>query len=650
MAPSNLADAKRLLGSDAPAAVVAARRATASDPAAIEPRFVLGAALRRSGDLAAARDVLAPLAAALPRLWGVHFELGMTLAALCETGAALVSLDHAARLNPDSSLVLHALGDMLMLVDRPAEAAEVQSRRVPASIGDPRLTAAVTALLDHDDAAPLAALGLHLTDIAAVRLIADAGLRLGRADAVAALLARALAITSYAPAHFALALTYHQLDRSAEALTAIDSALAASPATALQSLRAAILMQLGDVTAAVDQYAAIIGTDARVWHGYGHALRAAGRHDDAVAAYRRALAIDPGYAEVYWSLANLKTWRFADADHAAMTALLATADEADRAFLHFALGKALDDARDAAASFAHYATGNAARRTTAGYDRSAQEDFVARTIATFTADFFAERAGWGDPAADPIFVVGMPRSGSTLVEQILASHPAVDGLSELADLPAVARGLGGRYPDVLATLTAADFARAGRDYLDRVGPRRSGRPRFVDKFPGNLLHIGLIHLALPNATIIDVRRDAVATCFSLFKQLFARGQAYSYDLADLGHYYRHYVALIDHFAAVLPRRILTLRYEDLVDDTEVATRQLLAHAGLPFEAACLRFYASDRAVRTASSEQVRQPIFRSGLDDWQRSRAWLGPLIEALGPLACVSGAEPMPILHGPIR
>jgi tetratricopeptide (TPR) repeat protein len=633
VASSNLADAKRLLGSDPAAAVVAARHAVATDPG-IEPRFVLGAALRRSGDLAAARDVLAPLAAALPRVWGVHYEVGMTLAALGETAAALPRLDHAARLNPDSSLVLHALGDLLMLADRPAEAAELQLRRVPASIGDPRLTAAATALLDHGDPAPLAALGLHLSDIAAVRLIADAGLRLGRAGAVAALLTRALESTSYAPAHFALALAYHQLDRSAEALAAIDLALAAATATALRSLRAAILMQLGDVAAAVDAYAAITGTDAKVWHGYGHALRAAGRQDEAVAAYRRALALDPAYAEVYWSLANLKTWRFADADRAAMTALLTTTGEGDRAFLHFALGKAMDDARDASASFAHYAAGNATRRATAGYDRSAHEDFISRTIATFTSGFLAERAGSGDPASDPIFVIGMPRSGSTLVEQILASHPAVDGLSELADLPAVARSLGGRYPDVLATLTTGDFARAGRDYLDRVRPRRTGRPRFVDKFPGNMLHAGLIHLALPNATIVDVRRDAVATCFSLFKQLFARGQAYSSDLADLGHYYRHYVALIDHFAAVLPGRILTLRYENLVADTEPVTRRLLAHAGLPFDAACLRFYASDRAVRTASSEQVRQPIFRSGLDDWRRSADRLGPLIDALGPLA----------------
>ncbi len=634
VASSNLADAKRLLGSDPAAAVGAARRAVAADPG-IEPRFVLGAGLRRTGERAAARDVLAPLAASLPRIWGVHYELGMTLAALGDTTAALLPLEHAARLNPDSSLVLHALGDMLILADRPADGAAVQSRRVPASVGDPRLTAAVTALFDDGNLAPLGTLGLHLTDIAAVRLVADAGLRLGYAEAVVALLTRALAISpGHAPARFALALAYYRLDRSSEAIAAIDGALAIAPATALRTLRAAILMQLGDVAAAVDAYAAIVGTDAKRWHGYGHALRAAGRHDEAVGAYRRALALDPGYAEVYWSLANLKTYRFTDADRAAMTALLATADDADRAFLHFALGKAFDDARDASASFTHYVAGNTIRRASAIYDRSAHEDFIARTIATFTADFFAERAGSGDPARDPIFVVGMPRSGSTLVEQILASHPAVDGLSELADLPAVARSLGGRYPDVLATLTAADFARAGRDYLDRVRPRRTGRPRFVDKFPGNMLHAGLIHLALPNATIVDVRRDAVATCFSLFKQLFARGQAYSYDLHDLGHYYRHYVALIDHFAAVLPGRILTLRYEALVDDTEAATRRLLASADLPFDAACLRFYASDRAVRTASSEQVRQPIFRSGLDDWRRSEDRLGPLIEALGPLA----------------
>ena len=621
------------------------RRLLAAGPAAVEPRFILGAALRRTGDLAAALDTFVPLAAKLPTAWGVHYELGMTLAGLGRTDAAVSRLQQAVALNPASSLVLHALGDALSILGREAAAIEIQSRAVPGSVGDLRLVAAAAALLDHGDTAPLAALGMHISDIAVVRLIADAGLRSGRAEAVAALLTTALATTpAYLPARFGLALALYRLERSDAARAAIDVAIgAALKARPFRALRAAIQMQRGDVAAAIEDYAAATDddteADAATWHGYGHALRAAGQQDAAVAAYRRALALAPGFAEVYWSLANLKTWRFSPAERAAMAALLPNADSADRAWLNFALGKADDDAGSAASSFTYYAAGNAARRTTAAYDREAHDDFIARSIATFTPAFFAERAGSGDTARDPIFIIGMPRSGSTLVEQIVASHPMVEGLSELPDLTAVARGLAGRYPEVLIDLLAAAFTAAGREYLDRTQPRRrSGRPHFVDKFPGNFLHTGLIHLTLPQATIVDVRRDPVATCFSLFKQLFARGQAYSYDLGDLGHYYTAYRTLMDHFAAVLPGRVMTLSYESLIDDAEAETRRLLAHADLPFDPACLRFFASGRAVRTPSSEQVRQPIYRAGLDDWRRFEPWLDPLIEALGPLARPGG------------
>ncbi len=656
MSENQLAEAKRLLAIDPVAAVAVARRALAAMPTSVEAQFVLGAALRRTGDLDAAVAILARLADRLPRAWGVQYELGMTLAGLGRIEAAAAALDSAARLNPQSSLVLHALSEILTLLDRPAEAATMRMRPVAGSVSDPRLGAAAMAWLGDGDAVPLAELGLHLTDIATVCLVADAGLRLGAVDAVAAMLTRALAASpGHVPARHALAIALYRLDRSDDALAAIATVLAAAPTVAaFRALRGAIRMQRGEVAAAIADYVAAAGTDAAVWHSLGHALRAAGRQDEAVAAYRRALALRPAYAEVYWSLANLKTWRFAPADRTTMAALFAEAAVEDRAYLHFALGKADDDAGDTAASFAHYAAGNIARRATTPYDRAAHDDFVARTIATFTADFFAARAGGGDPARDPIFLVGLPRSGSTLVEQILASHPAVDGLSELPDLPRIAQalaGVAGRYPDALPGLGDADFARAGRDYLARTRSRRTpGRSRFVDKFPGNFLHAGLIHLALPSATIIDVRREPVATCFSLFKQLFARGQAYAYDLTDLGYYYRSYVTLMDHFAAVLPRRIVTLSYEALVDDSEAEIRRLLAGAGLAFDPACLRFFANDRPVRTASSEQVRQPIYRRGLDDWRRYERWLGPLIDALGPLAPAPRPGSMPIFDGPIR
>ena len=643
-----LVEAKQLLAIDPAAAVAAAGRAMAASPTA-EARFVLAAALRRTGDLEAALGQIAPLVDRFPKAWGIRYELGMALAGSGRIAEALPALEAAALLNPVSSLVLHALGDTLALVGRAADAAEIQGRAVAGSLGDPRLTAAAAAWLDDGNAAPLAGLGLHLTDVAAVCLVADAGLRVGAADAVVIMLARALSVTpGYLPARFARALALFRLDRSDDALAAVNTVLAAAPVANVRALRAAIQMARGEVDAAIDDYAAAAGTDPMIWHSYGHALRAAGRQDEAVAAYRRALALRPEFAEVYWSLANLKTGHFAQADRAAMATLLTDADADDRASLHFALGKADEDAHDAAASFAHYVAGNAARCATHRYYRAAHEDFVARTIATFTPAFLAERADCGDLAPDAIFVVGMPRSGSTLVEQILASHAEVDGLSELADMPAVARDTGTPYPNALAGLPPADFARAGRDYLDRTRPRRSAdRLRFVDKFPGNFLHAGLIHLALPNAAIIDVRRDAVATCFSLFKQLFARGQAYSYDLADLGHYYRHYVALIDHFAAVLPERILTVSYEVLVDDTEATIRRLLDHVELAFDPACLTFHSNPRPVRTASSEQVRQPIFRSGLDGWRAYEDWLGPLLEALGPTLAPAA---MPILDGRIR
>ncbi len=454
------------------------------------------------------------------------------------------------------------------------------------------------------------------------------------------LLEQTLAVTpDHLSSRLALASALYRLDRGEAALVAINRVAAVAPAPVVRALRGSIQMQLGAVAAAIEDYEAIVSDDATVWHSYGHALRAAGRQDDAIAAYRRALAIRPDFAEVYWSLANLKTWRFSRDDHAAMAALSATAGDVERAFLQFALGKAMDDEGDAARAFGHYAAGNAARRSTGGYDRAAQEDFVARTIATFTSSFIAEHAGSGDPSPDPIFVVGLPRSGSTLIEQILGSHSQVDGLSELPDLPAIASGLGGRYPDVLAGLDATVLKRVGRDYLERTRSRRTaGRTRFVDKYPGNFLHSGLIHLALPNAAIVDVRRDPVATCFSLYKQLFARGQAYSYDLADLGHYYRSYITLMDHFETVLPGHVVRLSYEAVVDDTEGETRRLLARLGLPFEPACLRFFASTRAVRTASSEQVRRPVSHRD----RRVAATRGP-VGTLARSARPSGAAAAP-------
>jgi len=380
---------------------------------------------------------------------------------------------------------------------------------------------------------------------------------------------------------------------------------------------------------------------AKIWLSYGHVLKTSGAAGEGIGAYRRALELEPRLGEAWWSLANLKTYRFDAADMARMRQQLARGDLAaeDRYHFHFALGKALEDEQRYADSFEHYRQGNALRRAQLHYDPERIDGHVKRSKSLFTREFLARASGQGAPAADPIFIVGLPRAGSTLIEQILSSHPRVEGTMELPDVPVLAHGIGTqatdggpRYPQVLATLSPGQLRALGEEYLARTRiQRKTGRPYFIDKLPNNFLHVGFIHLMLPNARIIDARRHPLGGCFSAFKQHFARGQNFTYDLAELGAYYRSYVELMAHFDAVLPGRVHRVFYERLVDDTEHEVRRLLEYCGLPFEPACLRFYENERAVRTASSEQVRVPIYREGLEQWRHYEAWLEPLKRSLG-------------------
>jgi tetratricopeptide (TPR) repeat protein len=409
---------------------------------------------------------------------------------------------------------------------------------------------------------------------------------------------------------------------------------------------AACLGLVGEYERAIEIYDVLLAEfpgQPKIWMSFGHALRTAGRRDQALAAYHRCLEQAPGLGEAYWSIANLKTAPFTREQEAAMRRQLAdpALGAEDRLHFHYALGKALEDRGDYADSFRQYADGARLRRAERPYDAAESHDQMLRSKALFIEGFFAERAGGGSPAPDPIFIVGLPRAGSTLIEQILASHSAVEGTMELPDITTLARRLGRpgsraegrRYPEALADLDGEARLALGEEYLERTRiHRKKGRPLFIDKMPNNLHHIGLIRLILPNAKIIDARRAPMASCFSAFKQLFARGHAFSYDLTDLGLYYRDYIALMDHFDAVLPGRICRVIYEDVVENTERQVRRLLDYCGLPFEAACLRFHENDRPVRTASSEQVRRPIFREGLEQWRHFEPWLGPLAAALGP------------------
>ena len=357
--------------------------------------------------------------------------------------------------------------------------------------------------------------------------------------------------------------------------------------------------------------------------------------------------------EAWWSLANLKTVKLGAADIAAMQAALAGSPEPraeDLFHLHFALGKAHEDLGEAEAAFRHYAEGNRLRRAGIVHDADAFSAEIDAAVSTFTAPFLAARRNGGCPAPDPIFIVGLPRSGSTLIEQILASHSQVEGTMELPDLMMIASRLAARveagefadFGAMMAALTPADRQRLGEEYLERTRiHRKSGKPRFIDKMPNNWQHVGLIRLILPNATIIDARRHPMGCCFSAWKQHFARGQGFSYDLVDVGRYYRDYVRLMAHFDAATPGATTRVIYEEMVADTETQVRRLLSAVGLAYEPACLEFWRNDRAVRTASSEQVRQPIFTDGVDHWKAYAAWLGPLGETLGDVATLYPAVP---------
>jgi tetratricopeptide (TPR) repeat protein len=530
-------------------------------------------------------------------------------------------------------------------VETDPEAAAAQARIV-GSIGNPRLMEAASALLDNDLAAAERLLRAHLKadpfDVAAIRMMAELAGRLGRYRDAENLLRRALELApAFGAARANLATVLHRQNRPAEALAELDTLLAREPDNPSHAnIKAAALGRIGEYAEAIELYEQVLQKlpeQPKIWMSYGHVLKTIGRQEDCISAYRRAIALRPALGEVWWSLANLKTVRLTAADIAAMRAALTEGrlGAEDRFHLDFALGKALEDAGDAADSFAHYAAANALRRSQIDYDPREIERQVRQAKAIFTPDFFKARSGAGCPAPDPIFILGMPRAGSTLIEQILASHSMVEGTMELPDIPALAArtsGDGSRYPEALAKTDPALLRTLGEEYLERTRiQRKSDKPFFIDKLPNNWLHTGLIHLILPNAKIIDARRHPLGSCFSNFKQHFARGQSFTYSLEDVGRYYRTYVDLMAHFDSVLPGRVHRVFYERMVEDPEGEIRALLAALGLPFEEACLRFHENDRAVRTASSEQVRRPINREGMEQWRPFEPWLDPLKQALG-------------------
>ncbi|KGQ19657.1 Sulfotransferase [Lysobacter dokdonensis DS-58] len=660
-----LAHASKLLASDpAMAGLQAAEvlRVIGDHPVA---RLLLGASRSACGDAEGAAQILEPLAREQPNAPAVQLELGIALGRSGRGDDAVAALRRAVALKPELPRAWLALGDHLSAVGDRAAAEAAYATHLVHSVRDPRLLRAANALQANRLPEAESLLRDHLrtspTDAAALRMLAESQARMGRIEEAESLLARCVELVpGFDAARHHYAMVLHRANKPVEALAEVDALLAKDPANAgFRNLRAVVLCRVGDYDAAIPVYDALVREyphQPRLWLSFGHALKTAGHTARAIAAYREAARIEPRFGDAWWSLANLKTFRFTADDIATIRTQLARADVApeDRLHLDFALGKALEDAGEYAASFEHYRRGNAQRVAQVPYFAVDNTARVRKAIATYTPDFFAQRAGSGADARDPIFIVGMPRAGSTLVEQILSSHPEVEGTMELPDLLSLTRDLRRRgeasgarhYHDVVPSLDLDELRAIGEDYLERTRiHRKGGAPLFIDKMPNNFQHVGLIHLALPNAKIIDARRHPLACGFSLFKQQFARGQDFSFRLEDIGAYYRDYVALMAHFDAVLPGRVHRVHYETMVEDTEQEVRRLLDYCGLSFDPACLRFFENDRPVRTASSEQVRQPIYREGLDQWRHYAPWLGPLEAALGPVLAAYPSVPPRLL-----
>jgi len=649
---SALAQAAHLLDNDPVAAARQARELLALAPNHPDATLLLGMAYNAAGEHAQAFEVLEALARAHPAPQPL-LELARAQSGLGQHDAALSALQRAIAMRGDWPLARLVLAD-LRYARGDANGAYAAYLDYLRYAPNDRELMAITAALSRNqfqDAEKMLRLRLRRWpgDVAAMRLLAELCARTQRNDEALEWLERALQrAPGFDVARQNYAVVLNRSGRHSEALVQLDALLEARPNDQiLHDMKATILGRLGDVHDAIATYENLLKRQeghANIWVGYGNALKTAGRTAEAIKAYRHAIALQPDLGGAWWSLANLKTVRFDAADIEAMRRQLQRGgmDDTTRANFEFALGKALEDAGQDAEAFAHYLEGNALRRKQAPYDAAQASTRMRRACAIYTREFFAAREGKGCTAPDPIFVLGMPRSGSTLIEQILASHPAVEGTAELTAMIAIAHDLTKRakqrgaatYHEIMATLEGDELRALGERYLERTRHQRhTDAPFFIDKMPNNYAHVGLIHLILPNAKIIDARRHPLACCFSNFKQNFARGQEFSYGLADMGHYYRDYVELMAHFDRVLPGRVHRVIYENVVADTETQVRRVLDYCGLPFDERCLRFFENDRAVRTASSEQVRKPIYRDGVDHWRRFDPWLGSLREALGPV-----------------
>lgn len=621
-----------------------------AEPDAADALYMFAVCQRYERDFDGALGSLTQLKSLQPELGRAFQEEGHVHRDRGDAPRAIAAYQRACRFNPALEASWREAAKLLMEAGRDGEARDhlAQAERLTTM---PRELLLVTNLIHEGKLGKAETLcrkflKVNPKNIEGMRLLADIGSRLGILEDADFLLETA---TAFQPDNVQLRLDYIQVLRKRQkfeaALAEAKRLYESAPDNPIFRSHYAIeLMQMGEYEEALAQFDRILEKlpeDAATLTSRGHALKTYGRQEEAIASYRAATLANGEQGDAWYALANLKTFTFTDAERQEMQAREASADLPfmDRVHLCFALGKAFEDVADYDRSFTYYERGNDLKRAQSRYDADQMTEELEAIAAACTPDLFAAKQGAGCEADDPIFILGLPRAGSTLLEQILASHSHVDGTMELPNILALAHQLRSgqigetreRYPFNLSEIEAQEFTRMGEEFIESTRVHRAGAPFFIDKMPNNFRHIGLIHLILPNAKIIDARRDPMACCFSGFKQLFAEGQEFTYGLKEVGKYYRDYVAQMAHWDAVLPGKVLRVTHEDVLSDLEGQVRRMLDWLGLPFEQSCVDFHMTKRAVRTASSEQVRQPIFKSSVEQWRNYSGHLAPLCDALG-------------------
>ena len=632
-------------------ALASCREALSRYPEDVNLLGLLGATLGDIGQMSEAEKTLQRVIDLAPTFAKPYEDLGTLLMQQQRAEEAIPLLEKSLRLDPNMEEACFQLGKALAMVGRGKEADVAFERSFALSPERGMMAHAAehhkAGRLDQAEKLCRQVLQKNPKHVDALRMLGLIAAAAGDLEDAEHLLRQAL---EYAPDHtpalFELGRVLKELDHHEQAIEVYRAITKRQPDNPKAHFRLAGVLGPAALTeqsaAAYQRCLELAPEHAGAWLGLGHMLKTLGQQEEGISAYQRCVEIEPDFGEVYYSLANLKTYRFDDAQIDEMkqrVASEAVKDISEVNFL-FALAKAYEDRKDYAQAWHYYEQGNAKQRMLVNYDPVQTETVNNDLLAFFNKEFFAIHQEVGNPDPAPIFVLGMPRSGSTLVEQIIASHSQVEGTSELPYIGRISKSLnrnradGMRYPKVLAELEPRHFHRLGQDYLQMAAMHRvEGSPRFIDKMPNNFPSIGLIHSILPNAKIIDARRHPMDACLGNLKQLYAKGQTFSYDQSDIGEYYLQYQRMMDHWDEVLPGKVLRVQYEDTVADLETQVRRILQYLELPWEDNCLNFHATERAVRTASSEQVRQPIYTSGVDFWRNYEPYLDELQEVLEPV-----------------